>query len=102
MQDAAQQCTSAASLLENASIHQALLHSDAAQTIVGLTLAADGTRQTVHLVLIGVDAVLVNLTDIDLHTGVILRGEEPIGDATLARDIVRLAFEGFGVWRIHN
>lgn len=76
-------------LLEGTCVHETVTDSEAAQTEVGGTLATDGTRQAVHSVLVGVNAVLVDVADVDLHGGVVLGAEKAVGHGAAAEHRMR-------------
>ena len=74
-------------LLEDLGVHEASVDGEAVHATVGLSLATDGTGKAVHVVVAGVDSVLVDLANVDRDGGVVLGSEEGVGDAA-ARKII--------------
>lgn len=68
-------------------LQQTIALSKSVQRVVALAPGTDETAESVHLVLTGVTAVLVNLSDGDLHRGVILGLNDAVGCAALSWDV---------------
>jgi hypothetical protein len=68
-------------------LEEAILLCEPVQAVVGLAHCAHETAERVGLVIAGVAAVLVDLSDADLDRGVVLGLDDAAGSAALAGDV---------------